>query len=128
MSSLLCNSVKLGDKEGLDKKQTGVKELFINYQPFHLLLDKERFLMLGNAKTYAKIVKTSKKGDFRKLLDSSWDFTVKRVYGIHILTFHENLVVPKIIVLIAKKKHFFLILHKVLFPIWDPVPNFIEYN
>ena len=84
--------------------------------------------MLGNAKTYAKIVKTSKKGDFRKLLDSSWDFTVKRVYGIHILTFHENLVVPKIIVLIAKKKHFFLILHKVLFPIWDPVPNFIEYN
>jgi hypothetical protein len=78
LSSLLRNTVKLGDKERLDQEQPGVKELFTNYQPFHiinLLLDKERLPMLGNAKTYAKIVKTSKKGDFRKLLDSSWDFT-----------------------------------------------------
>jgi hypothetical protein len=38
------NTVKLGDKERFDKEQIGVKELFMDYQPFYtidLLLDKE---------------------------------------------------------------------------------------
>ena len=38
------STVKLGDKELLDKEQLGVKELFSDYHPFHiinLLLDKE---------------------------------------------------------------------------------------
>ena len=37
-------TVKLVDKELLDKEQLGVKELFTDFQPFHiinLLLDKE---------------------------------------------------------------------------------------
>ena len=38
----LLTTVKLGDKEQLDKEQLGVKELFTYYQPFpiiNLLLD-----------------------------------------------------------------------------------------
>ena len=38
------STVKLGDKERFDKEQIGVKELFMNYQPFNTinqLLDKE---------------------------------------------------------------------------------------
>ena len=37
-------TVKLGDMERFDKEQIGVKELFVDYQPFYtinLLLDKE---------------------------------------------------------------------------------------
>ena len=37
-------TVKLGNKERVDKEQIGIKELFMNYQPFYtinLLLDKE---------------------------------------------------------------------------------------
>ena len=37
-------TVKLGNKERLDKEQIGIKELFMDYQPFYiinLLLDKE---------------------------------------------------------------------------------------
>jgi hypothetical protein len=37
-------TVKLGDKERFDKEQIGIKELFMNYQPFYTinpLLDKE---------------------------------------------------------------------------------------
>ena len=37
-------TVKLGDKERFDQEQIGVKELFMDYQPFYainLLLDKE---------------------------------------------------------------------------------------
>ena len=36
--------VKLGNKERFDKEQIGIKELFMDYQPFYtinLLLDKE---------------------------------------------------------------------------------------
>ena len=43
-SKLLTGTVKLGDKERFDKEQIGVKELFMDYQPFYtknLLLDKE---------------------------------------------------------------------------------------
>ena len=38
------NTVKLGNKEHFDKEQIGIKELFVDYQPFYtinLLLDKE---------------------------------------------------------------------------------------
>ena len=38
------NTVKLGNKERFDKEQIGIKELFMDYQPFYtinLLLDKE---------------------------------------------------------------------------------------
>ena len=37
-------TVKLGNKERFDKEQIGIKELFMDYQPFYtinLLLDKE---------------------------------------------------------------------------------------
>ena len=37
-------TVKLGNKERFDKEQIGIKELFMDYQPFNtinLLLDKE---------------------------------------------------------------------------------------
>ena len=37
-------TVKLGNKERFDKEQIGIKELIMDYQPFHtinLLLDKE---------------------------------------------------------------------------------------
>ena len=40
-------TVKLGNKERFDKEQTGIKELFMDYQPFYtinLLLDKELYL------------------------------------------------------------------------------------
>ena len=39
-----CYTVKLGNKERFDKEQIGIKELFMDYQPFYtinLLLDKE---------------------------------------------------------------------------------------
>ena len=39
-------TVKLGNKERFDKEQIGIKELFMDYQPFYtinLLLDKELF-------------------------------------------------------------------------------------
>ena len=38
------STVKLGNKERFDKEQIGIKELFMDYQPFYtinLLLDKE---------------------------------------------------------------------------------------
>ena len=38
------DTVKLGNKERFDKEQIGIKELFVDYQPFYtinLLLDKE---------------------------------------------------------------------------------------
>ena len=38
------SKVKLGNKEHFDKEQIGIKELFMDYQPFYtinLLLDKE---------------------------------------------------------------------------------------
>ena len=38
------DTVKLGNKERFDKEQIGIKELFMDYQPFYtinLLLDKE---------------------------------------------------------------------------------------
>ena len=41
---LSLNTVKLGIKERFDKEQIGIKELFMDYQPFYtinLLLDKE---------------------------------------------------------------------------------------
>ena len=37
-------TVKLGNKERFDKEQIGIKELFMDYQPFYtinLMLDKE---------------------------------------------------------------------------------------
>ena len=34
---LQLHTVKIGDKDWLDKEQTGVKELFTKYQPFHML-------------------------------------------------------------------------------------------
>ena len=46
---------RLGDKEPLDKEQLGVKELFTDYQPSHiinLLLDKELFANIGDPKTW----------------------------------------------------------------------------
>ena len=33
----LLTTVKRGDKEHLDKDQLGVKELFTDYQPFHII-------------------------------------------------------------------------------------------
>ena len=41
---LIRSTVKLGNKERFDKEQIGIKELFMDYQPFYtinLLLDKE---------------------------------------------------------------------------------------
>ena len=41
---LVSYTVKLGNKEHFDKEQIGIKELFMDYQPFYtinLLLDKE---------------------------------------------------------------------------------------
>ena len=41
---LSFNTVKLGNKERFNKEQIGIKELFMDYQPFYtinLLLDKE---------------------------------------------------------------------------------------
>ena len=43
-NQILVPTVKLGDKECFNKEQIGVKELFMDYQPFYtinLLLDKE---------------------------------------------------------------------------------------
>ena len=43
VSQKVC-TVKLGNKERFDKEQIGIKELFMDYQPFYtinLLLDKE---------------------------------------------------------------------------------------
>ena len=40
----IATTVKLGNKERFDKEQIGIKELFMDYQPFYtinLLLDKE---------------------------------------------------------------------------------------
>ena len=40
----IASTVKLGNKERFDKEQIGIKELFMDYQPFYtinLLLDKE---------------------------------------------------------------------------------------
>ena len=40
----IVGTVKLGNKERYDKEQIGIKELFMDYQPFYtinLLLDKE---------------------------------------------------------------------------------------
>ena len=65
-SNFVC-TVKLGDKECFDKEQTGVKELFLDYQPFYtinLLLDKELLPVLKVPKLGIKereIVKISKK-------------------------------------------------------------------
>ena len=42
--SQYVHTVKLGNKERFDKEQIGIKELFMDYQPFYtinLLLDKE---------------------------------------------------------------------------------------
>ena len=41
---IMFDKVKLGDKERFDKEQSGVKKLFMDYQPFYtinVLLDKE---------------------------------------------------------------------------------------
>ena len=43
-STILGYTVKLGNKERFNKEQIGIKELFMDYQPFYtinLLLDKE---------------------------------------------------------------------------------------
>ena len=43
-SIVTYGTVKLGNKERFDKEQIGIKELFMDYQPFYtinLLLDKE---------------------------------------------------------------------------------------
>ena len=34
---IIATTVKLGDKEQVDKEQLGVKELFTDYQPFHII-------------------------------------------------------------------------------------------
>ena len=42
----MAYTVKLGNKERFDKEQIGIKELFMDYQPFYtitLLLNKELF-------------------------------------------------------------------------------------
>ena len=60
------NTVKLGDKERLDKEQPVVKDLFTDYQPFHIiniLLEKELLPILEMLKlsvSECKIVKISK--------------------------------------------------------------------
>ena len=60
-------TVKLGNKERFDKEQIGIKELFMDYQPFYtvnLLLDKELLPVLKMPKLgikERKIVKISKK-------------------------------------------------------------------
>ena len=60
-------TVKLGNKERFDKEQIGIKELFMDYQPFYtvnLLLDKELLPVLKMPKLGIKereIVKISKK-------------------------------------------------------------------
>ena len=44
MLDICICTVKLGNKEHFDKEQIGIKELFMDYQPFYtinLLLDKE---------------------------------------------------------------------------------------
>ena len=44
LSYRYTHTVKLGNKERFDKEQIGIKELFMDYQPFYtinLLLDKE---------------------------------------------------------------------------------------
>ena len=54
-----------------DKEQTGIKELFMDYQPFYtinLLLDKEHLSIKEMPKlgiSENEIVKIRKKGDFR---------------------------------------------------------------
>ena len=70
------NTVILCDKERFDKEQIGIKELFMDYQPFYtinLLLDKELLPVQKMPKLCIKehkIVKISKKGDFQCSLDS----------------------------------------------------------
>ena len=64
-------TVKLGNKELLNKEQTGFKELFTDYQPFYtvnLLLNKELWQprkCQNLAFSEHGIVKIRKKGDFR---------------------------------------------------------------
>ena len=44
LCDIYIHTVKLGNKERFDKEQIGIKELFMDYQPFYtinLLLDKE---------------------------------------------------------------------------------------
>ena len=61
------STVKLGNKERFDKEQIGIKELFMDYQPFYtidLLLDKELLPVQKMPKLGIKeheIVKISKK-------------------------------------------------------------------
>ena len=70
------STVKLGNKERFDKEQIGIKELFIDYQPFYtinLLLDKEllpisKMPNLGIKEL--KIVKISEKRGLSVLPDS----------------------------------------------------------
>ena len=69
-------TVKLGNKERFDKEQIGIKELFMDYQPFHtinLLLDKELLPIYKMPKLGIKeqeIVKISKKRGLSVLPDS----------------------------------------------------------
>ncbi len=69
-----AGTVKLGNKERFIKEQIGIKELFMDYQLFYtinLLLDKELLPILKIPKlgiSEHEIVKSSKKGDFRKIL------------------------------------------------------------
>ena len=67
LASKKYNTVKLGNKERFDKEQIGIKELFMDYQPFYtinLLLDKELLPILKIPKlgiSEHEIVKSSKK-------------------------------------------------------------------
>ena len=71
-----CSTVKLGNKERFDKEQIGIKELFMDYQPFYTinpLLDKELLPIQKMPKLGIKehkIVKISKKRGLSVLPDS----------------------------------------------------------
>ena len=74
---MISGTVKLSDKESFEKEQIGVKDFFIDYQPFYtinLLLDKEllpikKMTKLGVSEH--EIVKIGKKeGPFGSILGS----------------------------------------------------------
>ena len=95
-------TVKLGNKELLNKEQIGFKELLTDYQLFYtinLLLNKELLLnqempklALRNFRSW----KLSKKGDFRNFLDQFWDFILKTAPKINnqMKLDEENILVP----------------------------------
>ena len=87
-STILRHTVKLGIKELLNNEQTWLKDLSTDYQPCYTInppLNKELLPIYEMPKlgiNEHEIAIISRKGDFRNLLDSFWDFALKSAHKI----------------------------------------------